>query len=213
MKEYRARISSDPELHELYKQKDRERKKESLHLMSETEKENKRKKGAEATETWRKKKKALQESQDRPASLVPNDIYRTPAALGKAVARAKRGLPNSPHRQAVIVQKLFDRLPFQVLPVKQVSRHANALSENIEAAVEEYYLSDDISRVSPGKADFITIKQADGSKVTKQKRHMLMTLGEAHSLFKEDQPQFPIGKSKFADLRPEFVLTFVRNAT
>ena len=42
----------------------------------------------------------------------------------------------------------------------------------------QYYLSDSISRVVPGKADFVTVQDKDGKKVKLQKRHLVMTVGE-----------------------------------
>jgi len=44
----------------------------------------------------------------------------------------------------------------------------------------QYYLIDSISRVMPGKADFVTVRDKDGNKVKLQKRHLVMTIGECY---------------------------------
>ena len=48
-----------------------------------------------------------------------------------------------------------------------------------------FYQSDSISRVMPGKADCITVKDpGDNTPHTLQKRHMVMTVNEAYQLYK-----------------------------
>ena len=54
----------------------------------------------------------------------------------------------------------------------------------------------------PGKADYVKVKTNDGV-FQKQKRHMMMTIGEAFECFREQNPEYEIGKSKFASLRPK----------
>ena len=55
--------------------------------------------------------------------------------------------------------------------------------------VKKFYLSDDISRVMPGKKDFVSVRGADGKRVHKQKRLLLMcNLREAYREFKECNP-------------------------
>jgi hypothetical protein len=75
----------------------------------------------------------------------------------------------------------------------------------IEAAVvkkvEEFYLSEEISRTMPGKKDTISVL-AEGSRKTLQKRLILCNLKEAYVQFKERNPEMKIGFSKFAELRP-----------
>ena len=59
----------------------------------------------------------------------------------------------------------------------------------------------------PGKADYITVKNPDGTKENKQKRHLIMTVREACRAFKDNYPEIKVGKSKFAELRPKHTLT------
>ena len=71
--------------------------------------------------------------------------------------------------------------------------------------VQNFYKRDDISRISPGKRDVVTVRDATG-KVKLQKRHMIMSIKETYALFKEERSHVKIGLSKFAELRPADVL-------
>ena len=70
--------------------------------------------------------------------------------------------------------------------------------------VQKFYQRDDISRISPGKRDVVTVR-SDQGKVWLQKRHLYMNLKETHSLFQEDHPEIKIGLTKFGMLRPQQV--------
>lgn len=76
------------------------------------------------------------------------------------------------------------------------------LSKNIADSVKDFYNSDDISRMMPGKKDCVTIRNKDG-KIQVQKRLVLANLQEIYQLFKEKFPANKIGFSKFCDLRPK----------
>ena len=65
-----------------------------------------------------------------------------------------------------------------------------------------FYESDDISRVMPGKKDFVSVKK-DGKCQHLQKRLVLRNLKEVHREFKERFPDYKVGFSKFAELRPK----------
>ena len=69
--------------------------------------------------------------------------------------------------------------------------------------VKNFYLSDDISRMMPGKNDFVSVLGADGKRVHQQKRLLLCNLREAYSEFKVRHDGLQVGFSKFAQLRPK----------
>ena len=71
--------------------------------------------------------------------------------------------------------------------------------------VQNFYVRDDISRMLPGKKDYVSVKQAGGKREHRQKRVLLLKTGEAQELFKEES-SVKIGKSKFAELRTPQVL-------
>lgn len=55
----------------------------------------------------------------------------------------------------------------------------------------------------PHKKETVTVK-VDGHKEIKQKHLLLYDVKILHSMFKEKYPQYPIGLSKFAELRPKW---------
>ena len=64
-----------------------------------------------------------------------------------------------------------------------------------------FYESDDISRVMPGKKDFVSVKK-EGKRQHIQKRLVLRNLREVYREFKERYPNRKMEFSKFAELRP-----------
>ena len=81
-------------------------------------------------------------------------------------------------------------------------KHGKKLSEDTVNKVKDYYLSDEVSRVMPGKRDFVSLKIND-QKVHCQKRLVLNNLKELHKAFLEENMDMKIGFSSFALLRPK----------
>lgn len=84
------------------------------------------------------------------------------------------------------------------------SRH---LDENTLRVVNGFYLNDENSRACPGKNEYVTTVNEDGSKEKKQRRLLLSNLHEAFEIFKEQYPHLKISFSKFASLRPKECVT------
>lgn len=78
---------------------------------------------------------------------------------------------------------------------------SDALSEEEIKLVENFFNRDDISRICPGKKDFLSVKTSEGREL-RQKRLLLVNVNEAYELFKKEEPGLKIGRSKFASLRP-----------
>lgn len=76
-----------------------------------------------------------------------------------------------------------------------------SLAPEIVEEVKKFYCSDSISRIMPGKKDFVSARE-DGEKKQVQKRMILCNLKDAYSAFKNAFPKMKIGFSKFASLRP-----------
>ena len=95
-------------------------------------------------------------------------------------------------KQLVLEKGIFatpNPKPGHFLPIKSVD------------LVKSFYESDDVSRVMPGKKDFVSIIQG-GKRVHMQKRLVLGNLKEIYHAFKNQFPNEEIGFSKFAELRP-----------
>ena len=91
------------------------------------------------------------------------------------------------------------------LAYPQKQEGPTSLPEHLKAAVTEFYVRDDISRQAPGKRDS-TVVRDNNVKKTMQKRHLSMNISEVYQMFKQENPDKKIGKSKFASLRPGHVL-------
>ena len=75
-------------------------------------------------------------------------------------------------------------------------------SEEDKRKVQMFYESDQVSRMLPGKKDYVTMRGKDGSKKKAQKRLVLGTLREIYQMYKKDETNPKIGFSRFAALRP-----------
>ena len=65
-----------------------------------------------------------------------------------------------------------------------------------------FYESEDVSRMMPGKKDYVSVRTSDG-RVHVQKKLILCNLRELYQLFKDNHPNEKIGFSTFASLRPK----------
>ena len=79
------------------------------------------------------------------------------------------------------------------------------ISAEAEKCVKIFYERCDNSHEAPGKQDTIKVT-IDGSKITCQKEHFYCTINKLFNLFKEEYPNIKIGRSKFVELRPSYVL-------
>ena len=139
--------------------------------------------------------------------------FNSAMALAKATARARRGLPQTPRRRKAVCRKLSMEWEGDNSADRASSSRSTALNNETAMLVEQFYQHDDVSRQAPGRKDAMTIRQKDGTKLRcddgtlfkKQTRHLTASLGETHALFREEYPAAKIGKSKFAELRPQHV--------
>ena len=81
-------------------------------------------------------------------------------------------------------------------------KRGHALAEQTVHLVHSFYQSDEISRVMPGRKDYISVREGEG-RVHVQKRLVLCNLKELYAIFKDQHPSDHIGFSKFASLRPK----------
>ena len=119
------------------------------------------------------------------------NAYQKPQFLGNGVARAKRSLPNSPRKRTEVVKRLAagesligDRQP---RPLKEIN-------DETKEAVVKFYTRNDISRQAPGMRDPVIIR-SPAVKEKIQKRHLVMTVLEAHRCFQDEHPDLKISKS------------------
>ena len=130
--------------------------------------------------------------------------YQSSSTLGKAVKKVQRALPQSPTKSITVVNHLVVKMGFP--PIKTLST-ATPIQQitAVEQKVADFYHRDDVSRQSPVAKDVVVCRNVDG-KTKLSKRHMLMKLREAYSMFVEEVGKKEVCFSRFCNLRPVDVL-------
>jgi len=117
----------------------------------------------------------------------------SPQTFGKSLGRAKKHLPKCPERKvqvlAKMVQDLSPRKRKAVVDLcdnnskrrkeqdQERKKICHALTNDEVQKVQDFYVRDDISRMLPGKKDYVSVKQADGKREHRQKRELLFKIG------------------------------------
>ena len=170
-KKYRERLRENEEKYEVVKKKDRERKKKDYLKKKANQPEVLRAKEREKKRRQRKKIADLIKKTGKTCSQV------SPQMFGKALSRAKKHLPKCPERKvqvlAKIVQDLFPRKRKGVVDLcdnnfkgrkecsKDRKKRCDALTDHEIQKVQNFYLREDISRMLPGKKDYVSVKLVD----------------------------------------------------
>ena len=81
-------------------------------------------------------------------------------------------------------------------------KHGRCLPAVTENLVKAFYHSDNISRVMPGRKDYVSVITSEGKREHCQKRLLLCNLKELYEQFKTLNPGIKVGFSTFAMLRP-----------
>lgn len=90
-----------------------------------------------------------------------------------------------------------------VLGTRDKKKGSRSLPEDISKKVLDFFETDEISRMMPGKRDCVIVRE-NGQKTYLQKRLMLHTLGDAYKIFCEKNGQnSAISFSSFVKLRPK----------
>lgn len=82
-------------------------------------------------------------------------------------------------------------------------RVGRKLPPETETLVKNHFLREDISRVMPGKKDFVSIKLEDGQRTHIQKQLLMCNIDELYQKFKIEYPNVKVGLTKFFTLRPK----------
>jgi len=211
---YRERLQKDPVRCVAAKQIDRERK--ALFRKSQKDKEmalSKREQEKLADERrmmerTRKREYRLKLAQtkgrdaDNELPATPTKVYSSKQAAGKAMQRLRVKLPFSPRKRRAVTLKLALEAGNELQTPKRTHQ---VLTQETEMQVISYYSRDDISWAAPGMKDSQVVKGSSGEKDIKQKRYLTMNVMEAFQLFKSENPDANIGKSKFFELRPKHI--------
>lgn len=150
------------------------------------------------------RRKQAQVSQ-QPSTSGSQQPYKRRSSLSRAVNSVKKVLPSSPTKRKAVVRRLSEELDDTDSTPSNPQRLSTLPTETRDA-VKSFYERDDISRISPGKRDVITVRGPNGEKEKPQKRHLYLNIKETYGIFQEENPNVKIGSSKFAELRPQNVL-------
>lgn len=101
-----------------------------------------------------------------------------------------------------MVKQSRDLLESSGILASPTIKHGKSLSDETVKMIKNFYESDEVSRLMPGKKDFVSVKGIEG-RVHIQKRLVLSNLKELYKCFKEQNAEAKIGFSKFASLRPK----------
>lgn len=155
-----------------------------------------------------REKKKLVALQSHEVNNLTLGSYKCTNTLKKAVVKAKKALPQSPSKQKAVLWHMVKDIWPQMAEFieKPKTIRSTATTEEVKIKVKAFYEKDDISRCSPNRKDTMSVKDLpSGKRIHVCKRHLMMTIGEAYSLFVLENPDIKLSKSKFFEYRPLYV--------
>lgn len=163
---------------------------------------------AERMRRMRAKKKMEKAGAENVAKTVPlvvsPKIFMNRQTEGKALKKIENALPKNLDQRLLIIKKAAEMYGFKVKDDTGLSLIPKPRTP-MEIAITEFYRRDDISRILPGRKDVINITEEDGTKKSVAKKFLTMTVEETHALFLKENPQYPVKRTKFFELRPRDV--------
>lgn len=218
VKKYREKINANENLKSIYRKRHAEsckkyRIKMKQKMLSSTDLlELKRKQERERKRKYRAKKDVQK------LDKKEKSAYKTPQTMGKDLKKIKNVLPEHKEKKIEIMRRVLKTIDKNLTISFNIGQNNpeffesvttnnkyNQLNTETIRKVEIFFCREDISRVSPNVKDKIKIKSENGT-AHAQKRHMMYTVSEAFSIFKEENPGEKIKISKFYELRPKFVM-------
>ena len=152
-KKYREKIKSNAELSAAYKEKGRQRKKESRknNICSPRKAAIEKKKVRDRVRLHRLKKKLATKAKSsaNTEQIESEYVYKTPQSLGKAVKKVSRQLPSSPRKRKAVISKIVETTKLTFNKPKDPIGSNQIPATTIEE-VKEFYFRDSIWCQSPG---------------------------------------------------------------
>ena len=134
--------------------------------------------------------------------LTPRKVYSSRQAAGKAMQRLRVKLPFCPQKRKAVTLKLALEAGNKL---EKPKRNREGVGKETEMKIVSFYSRDDISWAAPGMKDSQVVKSSNGVKDVQQKRFLTMNIMEAFQLFKAENRDVDVGKSKFFTLRPQHI--------
>lgn len=114
--------------------------------------ETKKKKIRQEKDRINHQKYRLKKEKDKKI-VSPCKVFGSKQAIGKAVSRARKSLPHSPRKHALVVQKLAIQYS-PAMPCKTKRSSSAGIDEKITETVESFYTTEGISSQAPGLKEF-----------------------------------------------------------
>ena len=228
VRKHRAKKRENKESYELFqateakRQRDLRAEKKASMTPNEREAQKKYERDRKRKQRHKKKQQDSDSNQDTPDQQ--QRAFLTVQSKGKALSRAKKGLPHDDIKRAAVLQEMVHEHSDSLTPQSKKrflqnffhpkrqklcfgdrQKRSDSISPELVQHIHDFYQRDDISRMLPGKKDSKNVT-IDGQTVKKQKRLLLMTTREAFTLYKTEYPENDVGRSKFQQHRPEWVL-------
>lgn len=148
----------------------------------------------------RERTKKYRERKNNPLIVVnePKQSYSNSATLGKAVAKAKKSLPNSPSKKNAVLFKLLNDVQNedQIQLPNEIDRRTNKPQYlELAADIRMFFERDDVSVASPKVNDVKKYVSDSGEQIFLPTRHMTLTLKESYGLFINEREN--MGKGDF----------------
>jgi hypothetical protein len=146
---------------------------------------------------------AVKQKFDQTVSSADKMSLLTIAAAAEYSAEKIASFFNTSRYLATKAIELYKEQGLLSVPKRRIS---NILPEENTKIVQDFFVSDEVSKMLPGKKDFVNDRDENGKKVQVQKRMLLYTLKNSFEMFKENHPDTKVGWSKFTQLRPRQVV-------
>lgn len=199
-REHRARLTSC-ERREEDKKKIEKRREKTQNLKNHPRLWNQQKaKTRIEKQKYRQKKKDA--GNDKPAFTNKN-------TFGKALGKLNGNLPKSPKQAEGILEHALKLRRSEESDPKLLNGTKKSLSVETIQKVLTFYASDECSRPDPSMNGTIWMTNDAGEKIRTAKRYMLSSGGESHQLFLQKFPANPLSLTKFYELRPKNVRSFI----
>ena len=131
----------------------------------------------------------------------------TTLPVGITIPNVTKKFNGVSRRMASQALKLRKNNGYKSRPKKKRGR---PLPKDTLQQIKEFYRTDEISRMMPGRKDFVSIK-TDVSREKVQKRLLLHPIKDIHSLFLKKFPEIKISCSAFSKLRPKECISVNNN--
>ena len=115
--------------------------------------------------------------------------------------KTKDALHKSPRKKRAVIKRQASNFCVSMTWPHKQSRMTRTTKETVDL-VNNFCERDDVSRIIPGNRDVGTVKNVNG-RAKHRKRHEHRGI---HAMFKEEHPNVKIESSRFAELRPLYVL-------